>query len=109
MAERSFCYLVLTCKDDAEASKIARQLLAEKLIVCAKRLPVASDFLWKGEVESGNEVMLVMESREDLFDAVETVVAKLHSYETFVLEMLPVKGVNQAAANWMQDNLTPQQ
>ena len=101
----NFCQLWLTCEDGAEASKIAKTLLDKKLIVCAKQLPISADYRWKGSVEHGREVLLVMESHEELFDRVETEVAKLHSYETFVLQAVPLVKVSKDAQRWMNENL----
>ena len=43
-----------------------------------------------------------MESREDLFDEVEREVAKLHSYDTFVLEAVPISKISQKAEDWLK-------
>lgn len=107
MAKREFCYLFLTCEDDNEAHEIATALLEKKLIVCAKQIPVNATYWWDGEITRGHEKMLVMESALDLFDTVEKEVAKLHSYDTFVLEATPIAKVSRDATKWMNDNLKP--
>lgn len=101
----NFNSLWLTCGDKAEAEKIATTLLAKRLIACAKQLPVSSDFLWQGKIDHNDEVLLVMDSREDLFDQVETEIAKLHSYETFVLQAVPVTRVSAHASKWLGEVL----
>lgn len=100
-----FCQLWLTCTDKTEADKIAKALLDKHLVACVKQGPVASDFHWQGKVEHADEILLVMESRLDLFDQVETEVAKLHSYETFVLEAISVAKVSKAAQKWLNKEL----
>ena len=84
---------------------IALALLREKLIVCAKQIAVQSDFVWKDKVETSNEVLLLMDSREDLFVIVEAEVAKHHSYETFVLVAVPLIRISHTAEEWMNKNL----
>lgn len=101
----AFCQLWLTCADKVEATKIAKALLEQKLIVCAKQAPVSADFLWKGEVDHNEEVLLIMDSREDLFEAVEAVVKKLHSYETFVLHAIAFAKISKAAKKWAEAEL----
>lgn len=100
-----FCYLYLTCASKTEAEKIAKRLLEQRLIVCAKQIPLRAAYWWHGKIESENEILLAMESRPDLFEEVENEVASLHSYETFVLEAVPVSRVSKAANQWMNDNL----
>src|SRR6266851_1560475 len=104
---RQYTQLNLTCENAEEAGKIADALREHRLIVCAKQVPVESKFWWKGEVEMASEVVLVMDSAEDLFFAVEAEVGRMHSYETFVLQMLPMVGLSAAAQEWMDENLRP--
>ena len=101
----ALCQLWLTCADKAEATKIAKALLEKKLVVCAKQTPVSADFLWKGGIDHNEEVLLVMDSREDLFEKVEAEVKKLHSYDTFVLHAIPITKVSEAARKWAETEL----
>lgn len=103
--KNNFCQLWLTCADKKEADKIAKHLLAGHLVACAKQLSVTADYRWQGKIEQSNEVLLVMESREDLFDQVEHEVAKLHSYDTFVLEATPISKISKKAQSWLDDEL----
>lgn len=101
-----FCQLWLTCTDKKEATKIANTLLVKQLVACTHILPVSSSFRWQGKIKSDQEVLLIMDSRQDLFDEVEGEVAKLHSYDTFVLEAVPVKIVSKKAERWLKGELS---
>ncbi len=68
-------------------------------------MPIKAEYWWQGKIEQADEVLLVMESREDLFEQIEAEVAKLHSYDTFVLEMIPVIKVSAQAKKWMEKEL----
>ena len=105
MAKADFCYLYLTCTNTVEAGEISDALLEKHLVMCSKQLPVDSRFHWKGNIDHNSEILLLMNSRMDLFDEVEAEVAKLHSYETFVLEAIPISKVSKAAEKWMQESL----
>lgn len=98
-----YCQLQLSCKDQLEADKVSSHLLNKHLIACAKSLPIESTFSWKGSIDKSNEILLLMESRVDLFDAVEKEIAKLHSYEVFVLTALPIVKVSKQASDWLAD------
>ena len=98
-----FCELVLTCADQKEADKIVTALLEKRLIACARQTPVSSRYWWKGKIESDNEVLILMESQEHLFDKIEAEVVKLHSYETPGLYMKPMKRVSKKAAQWLEE------
>lgn len=101
----SFCQLHLTCKDKAEADKIAQVLLKSKLVACVKYIPVESKFLWEEKIDEDSEILLLMESREDLFNKIEEEVTKIHSYETFVLVATPLTRVSKKAEAWLNESL----
>ena len=105
MSQRQYIELLLTCEDSTEAGKIATALLDKHLIVCAKQIPVSAQYWWESAQTKADEVMLMMESAEDLFDEIETEVEQLHSYETFVLQALPFSRISKKATGWVEDNL----
>lgn len=104
--QSGFIELLLTCEDRAEADKIAQVLLEKRLIACAKFLPVDSCYWWEGKITDDKEILLLMESVASNFDRVEAEVAKLHSYDTFVLQALPITHVSTKATTWLHKSLT---
>lgn len=68
-------------------------------------MPVSSSFLWKGNIESSNEVLLLMDSIEENFEKINKEVRKLHSYETFVLTSLAVNQTTKEAESWIKEEL----
>jgi periplasmic divalent cation tolerance protein len=102
-----FCQVYLGCGDGAEADRVAGVLLEKRLVVCVKKMPVSSSFRWKGKIENSDEILLVMDSREDLFGQIEAEVAKLHSYKTFVLQSVPIGRLSPQAREWMNKELAP--
>lgn len=101
----SMCYVNLVCANHQEAQMIARHLLEKRLIACAKRLEVASTYRWQGDIVDDKEVLLIMETTPDHFRNIESVVAKLHSYDTFVLTRTPIDIANGAAEEWLAGSL----
>lgn len=99
------CLFFLTCANKKEAEKIAKTLLAKRLVVCTKIFPVSSSFLWHGKIDSASEVLLVMDSIEENFKKVEQEVAKIHSYKTFVLLSSPVIQTTQNVKKWIKQEL----
>lgn len=97
--------LVLSCGSWQEAQKIADSLLEKKLVACVEFFETKSQYWWQGGRESANEVKMIMHSAEHLFEPVEAEVKKLHSYDTFVLQALPVSHVSQDAVRWLNKEL----
>lgn len=94
--------LVLTCADRAEAEKISEVLLNERLIACAKFMSAESKYRWQGKIETDEEIIVLMESVAGNFDRVESEVARLHSYDTFVLKQIPITKISKKAQKWLE-------
>lgn len=101
----NFCQLWLTCASKDEADEIQNTLLVKQLVACVHQIPIQSNFRWQGKINDSKEVLLVMDSREDLFDQVEAEVSKLHSYDTFVLTTTPLPIVSKKTAAWLEMEL----
>lgn len=99
------CLLFLSCKNIKEADKISYKLLSEKLIVCAKKIPINSSYLWKNKIESSQEVLLIMDSIEKNFKKIDKEVKKTHSYKTYNLIMTKANKINNKSLKWLQGNL----
>lgn len=102
----TFVHATVSCKDSAEAQAIADALLDNKLIACAKiTVPVEQSYWWHGRIEQGTEVLLNMETHESRMPKIEEAIAKLHSYEIFVLTAVPMVYVSQQARLWLNESL----
>lgn len=97
--------LFLTCADSKEAKTIIDALLKAKLIACARTSNVSSSYWWNQEIEQTQEVLLTMESRKDKFEAIESVVAKLHSYDQFVLTAVNIHKASGGVEDWLSESL----
>ena len=97
--------LVLTCGSWQEAQKITDALLSKRLVACVEQMEIRSKNWWQGAIEDTKEIKLIMKTLAEKFEAVEAEVKKHHSYETFVLEMIPVSRLSLDAATWLEQQL----
>jgi periplasmic divalent cation tolerance protein len=95
-----FVELVLTCGSWQEAQAIADAVLQKHLVACVEMLEIKSKYWWEGKLAEATEIKLVMESVAQNFESVEAEVIKLHSYDTFVLQQLPLTNLSSDAAAW---------
>jgi len=98
----SFIVVIMTVANREEAINIVRQLLREKLIACANIVgSVNSLYWWKGKIEESREFLVLMKTRENLFEKLAQKVKELHSYEVPEVIALPlVKGL-PAYLSWL--------
>ncbi len=75
-------FVFVTASSLEEARSLARGILEAHLAACVNIVPVVeSHYRWKGEVETSTEVMLVIKSSAEQFEALAGMVRRLHSYE----------------------------
>ena len=100
-------FLVLvTASDMKVARKLAKVALAEKLIACANLVPkVESLYWWKGKIESGSEVLMILKTQKSHLKALETLILARHPYETPEFLVLPVSGGNRKYLAWLSGAL----
>jgi periplasmic divalent cation tolerance protein len=102
----NFVELVLTCGSWQEAQKIADHLLENRLVACVEFMEIRSKYWWDGKLDEAKEIKLIMETIADNFDKVEAALGKLHSYETFVLQMIPIAKLSKDASEWLENNVS---
>jgi len=105
MTKPNFVELVLTCASWQEAQRITDALLEKKLVACVEMMEVKSKYWWKRSLEEAQEIKLIMETIADNFERVEDDIKRHHSYETFVLQMIPIAKLSQGAAAWLEEQL----
>lgn len=100
----AFC----TCPPD-KAADIARVLVRKRVCACVNVVPrMLSVYAWKGSVEEDDESLLVIKTRADRLDALESAVAEVHPYEVFELVACRLESGSQPYLRWIDDCLRPQ-
>lgn len=102
-----FTELILTCRSWQEAQRIADALLEKHLVACVEFLEIKSKYHWQGALEEAKEIKLIMESVANNFKKVEAEVTKLHSYDTFVLQQIPLTNLSTKAQSWLEQEAKP--
>jgi len=98
----SYVVVYVTCSDEEEAKKIADILLEERLISCANIMPSCrSIYRWEGKVETGQETVMILKTREELFEQVERTIVNIHSYDCPCIIALPVLKGHEPFMNWI--------
>lgn len=101
--------IVLTTWPDAEKARAAgRTLVEEKLAACANLVPgVESIYRWEGKVETASEVLMILKTTIDRYQALERRVRVLHSYEVPEIVCLRVSDGLPAYLLWVEQSCIP--
>jgi periplasmic divalent cation tolerance protein len=97
-----------TCPDARTASSLARTLVDERLAACVNVIEgVASTYRWNGEVKVDDEVLLVIKTMADRFEAMQARLFALHPYDVpEVLAIEPAAGAAPYLA-WLERETRP--
>ena len=100
--------VLVTCASGAEARRIARAVVEERLAACVNILPgaVASIYLWKGKVESARERLLLIKTSRKRLAKLQAAVKRLHSYEVHEFIALPIAAGSRAYLSWLEQSLS---
>ena|SRR5271165_572060 len=95
-----------TCGSEAEAERLARQLVEERLAACVNIVaPVRSFYRWKGVVENASEWMLLIKTSRDLFERLRITLESAHSYELPEVVAIPVVEGSPTYMLWLDREL----
>ncbi|MBV9512329.1 MAG: divalent-cation tolerance protein CutA [Caulobacteraceae bacterium] len=91
-----------TAGDRAEADRLARLLVEQRLAACVQLLPIDSVYRWKGAVETAAEMLLLAKTRAGLAEAAIAALKAVHSYDTPEIIVLPVTAGLPAYLDWIE-------
>ena len=96
-----------TCPSAVVAETLAAALVDRRLAACVTALPgVRSTYRWAGEVESADEILLMIKTRASLWAALEAAVIELHPYDTPELIASPINKGAPEYLQWLADSTT---
>jgi periplasmic divalent cation tolerance protein len=103
MSTPELCTVFTTFPSAEKAAEAAKTLVQERLIACANLIPqVRSIYTWKGELCDESEVLVVMKSMPQRFDALERRLKELHPYEVPEILQLDVQKAHGPYLQWVR-------
>ena len=101
-------YLVVyvTVPSATEGDKLASALVEERLAACINRVSsVHSTYWWEGKVARDEEQLLVIKTKDELFDRLKSRVQELHPYTVPEVIALPILKGSEGYLKWMDEEL----
>jgi periplasmic divalent cation tolerance protein len=98
-----------TFANEADAARVVRSLVEERLIACGTLLPGArSIYRWKGGVQDEPEVVAMMKTRKQDWTALLSRLHELHPYETPECVAVRVAAGAPRYLEWLEQALEPE-
>ncbi len=100
-------YIALTtCPDNTVANNLAQQIVKQQLAACVNIIPnIQSVYQWQGEIETDNELLLVMKTQQQTLKRLELFILQHHPYETPEFICINIESGTQAYLNWITSSL----
>ncbi|MGB0005578.1 MAG: divalent-cation tolerance protein CutA [Candidatus Sulfotelmatobacter sp.] len=98
--------VLTTTGSEAEAQKIARHLVENRMAACINIVPqIDSVYRWQGKVEEASEWLLLIKTTADAFEKVRQAIAELHSYELPECVCLKVEDGSPHYLQWIANSV----
>ncbi|MCJ7604710.1 MAG: divalent-cation tolerance protein CutA [Dehalococcoidales bacterium] len=102
MKQKSYIVVFITASSPSEAKKISTTLLKRRQAACVNIIPgVNSHFWWQDKLDTAEESLLIVKTRENLLPDLIKSVKKLHSNDVPEIIALPIVGGNPDYLNWL--------
>lgn len=93
-----------TFADRAEAERIGRTVIDERLAACINILgETKSIYRWQGNVETATECAAIFKTSASAADALLRRLVELHSYDTPAAVVWPIEAAPEAYVQWVLD------
>mgnify|MGYP006289490295 CR=1 FL=1 len=94
----------ITAPDLKEAELIGAALVEKKLVACVNFLDhMKSMYWWDGEVQKGEEVVMIVKTRKSLMRDVVKKVKELHSYQCPCVASFAIEDGNPDFLEWIDE------
>lgn len=100
-------YIVILCntnsKDSAET--IANYLVKEHLAACVNIIPqITSIYRWENKIQHDEEFLMIIKTKNDLFNKVKEKIAILHPYDIPEIVSLDITDGLAEYLKWINNN-----
>lgn len=103
---KQYGFVYVTTSHKSEAKKIARICLNQKLAACVNIFPsMLSCYEWQGEQKEKEEIVLILKTRQDLFENLCETLKNNHSYACPCIVFIPLSKGLPSFFSWMDTQL----
>src|SRR5256886_15514706 len=100
------CLVLSTAGSQAEAQRIAKALVEEKLAACVNIVPgIESHYRWQGKIESAQEWLLIVKTTASISMIVRDRIKELHSYELPEAIEIPISAWSDEYLDWIASSV----
>lgn len=101
--------VLVTCGSLVEARRIATNVVKKRLAACANIVlaPIQSIYRWRGKVQRGREVLMVIKTNAKRLGELEREVKRLHSYDVPEFIVVRISAGSREYLGWLGESVKP--
>ena len=96
--------IVSTFPSKQSITKIANQLVKQKLVACVNITNISSIYAWKGKIENQSEYLALFKTSKKNQSKLKKELQKLHPYDIPEIAEISVDSINQSYLKWLVDS-----
>ncbi len=94
-----------TCPDYASAERLASELIDQGIAACVNIVPeVRSFYRWQGQVESRQEILLLIKSHKTDYPSIQKLILEQHPYELPEIIAVPITQGLEGYLDWLNSS-----
>ena len=98
--------VLTTAGSEAEAQKIAKQVVERRLAACVNIVPrIQSVYRWEGKVETAEEFLLIIKTTRTRGADVQAAIRELHSYDLPECIVISMEGGSSKYLKWIEESV----
>lgn len=97
-----YAIVMTTFPDEENAQYLIRSVLERKLAACVQTIPIGSQYVWKGELQKEQEVLILFKTKKVLTGELTTQITMMHPYEVPEILTVDIADGNTSYLQWMQ-------
>lgn len=98
-----YCLVTVTCASLTEAEGLASGILEKRLAACVQLTEITSFYIWKGASTRAPEVLMLIKTRRDRYQALEDHIVRHHAYEVPEIVQIPIQNGLPAYMAWIDE------
>ena len=105
----NYIQAITTTETKVDAQAIATAVVEKRLATCVQIVgPITSTYWWQDEIETAEEWLCIIKSRQDLYPALEETILKIHPYDVPEILAVPVVAGHKDYLKWLDGELGSQ-
>jgi periplasmic divalent cation tolerance protein len=97
-----FIQMMTTIDSKEGAQKLAKSLVEKRLAACTQVIgPIMSTYWWQGKIETTEEWLCLIKTRQEIYAEVEAHIRAHHSYDEPEILAIPVVAGSRGYLDWI--------